>query len=105
MTINNQTGHILTAANVYVEWNHDTGHKGGDHSLHLRQIVLDTSLWNGDILAPSAYIPGYFPSLPQGESIIRFRFNQSYDVKDGTERIIVTLSNPGCINYPVDSSH
>ena len=26
MSINNQTGHVLTAAQVYLEWNHDTGH-------------------------------------------------------------------------------
>ncbi len=103
MSINNQTGHTLTAANVYVEWNHDTGHNGTDRSLRLRQVTLDGERWDGDLRAPSAYIPVYYPSIPQGESIVRFRFHQNYDVKDGTERIIISISNPGCINYPVDS--
>jgi hypothetical protein len=105
MSINNQTGHTLTAANVYVEWNHDTGHDGPDRNLRLRKVVLASDAWNGDLRAPSAYIPVYFPSIPLGESIIQFRFHQDYDLRDGTERIIVNISNPGCINYPVDSSH
>jgi hypothetical protein len=106
MNINNQTGYTLTAAQVYLEWNHDTGHISvTDRGLRLRQITLATDVWDGDIKAPSAYIPVYYPSIPPGESIIRFIFHQSYDVTDGTERIIINISNPGCINYPVDSSH
>jgi hypothetical protein len=106
MTINNQTGHILTAAQIYLEWNHDTGHSSGqDRSLRLRQIMFNRQVWDGDIMAPSEYIPAYYPRIPTGESIIQFIFHQSYDVADGTERIIVNISNPGCINYPVDSSH
>ena len=105
MSINNQTGHTLTAARVYVEWNHDTGHKGTDRELVLRQVTLDSDVWDGSLRAPSAYIPAYYPSIPQGESIVRFRFHQSYDIKDGTERIIITIANPGCVNYPVDSGH
>jgi hypothetical protein len=106
MTINNKTGHILTAAQIYVEWNHDTGHFSFiDRSLHLRQVILNEQLWNGDIQSPSAYIIAYYPLIPLGESTIQFRFDQNYDVPDGTERIIVNISNPGCVNYPVDSSH
>ena len=105
MKINNQTGHTLTAAQVYLEWNHDTGHRGNDRSLRLRQILFGSKVWNGDLQAPSAYIPTYYPSIPQGESTIRFIFHQTYDLKDGTERIIVNIGNPGCINYPVDSNH
>jgi hypothetical protein len=106
MSINNQTGHTLTASQVYLEWNHDTGHISiKDRSLRLRQVTLATKVWDGDIHAPSAYIPVYYPSIPQGESMIHFIFHQSYDVPDGTERIIISISNPGCINYPVDSSH
>jgi hypothetical protein len=106
MNINNQTGHILSTARLYVEWNHDRGHStGADRGLRLRQITLDREKWDGDLLMPSAYIESFFPSIPQGESIIRFIFHQTYDVADGTERIIVNIANPGCINYPVDSSH
>ena len=105
MSINNQTGHALTAAQVYLEWNHDTGHRGNDRSLRLRQIMFATLVWNGDLLAPSAYIPEYYPIIPQGDSKIQFIFHQNYDLVDGTERIIVNIANPGCINYPVDSNH
>jgi hypothetical protein len=106
MSINNQTGHTLTTAQIYLEWNHDTGHlSGNDRSLRLRQITLASQVWDGDIYAPSAYIPVYYPSIPPGESMIYFVFHQSYDWADSTERIIVNIANPGCINYPVDSSH
>jgi hypothetical protein len=106
MTINNQTGHMLSTARIYLEWNHDTGHRGPDRSLHLRKIMYGNQpSWDGDIQTPSAYIPGYYPNIPIGESIIQFIFHQTYDVADGTERIIINISNPGCINYPVDSSH
>jgi hypothetical protein len=105
MSINNQTGHTLTAAQVYVEWNHSTGHDGTDRSLRLRQIILDSDIWDGNQRGPSAYIPAYYPNIPQGASIIRFRFHQTYDIPNGTERIIITISNPGCINHPLDSSN
>lgn len=105
MSIDNKTGHILTAAQVYLEWNHDTGHDGTDRSLRLRQVSLENEVWDGNLRGPSAYIPAYYPFIPLDISIIRFRFHQTYDIGDGTERIIVTISNPGCINYPVDSSH
>jgi len=106
MTINNQTRHTLTAAQIYLEWNHDTGHRfGKDQTLRLRQIVLGSEVWNGDIQKPSIYVPAYYPSIPQGESTIQFIFHQDYDLTDGTERIIVNISNPGCINYPIDSDH
>jgi hypothetical protein len=106
MTINNKTGHTLTTAQIYLEWNHDTGHiSNTDHGLRLRQIMIDRQVWNGDIQAPSAFIPAFYPHIPPGESTIQFVFHQSYDQADGTERIIVNISNPGCTNYPVDSSH
>jgi len=104
MSIFNNTGHTLTVAQVYVEWNHDTGHDGSDPSLRLQQILLANQPWSGDLFAPSAFITPYNPSLPQGDSIVKFYFNQSYDERDGTERIIITIGNPGCVNYPVDSS-
>jgi hypothetical protein len=104
MEIYNKTGYILSTAQVYVEWNHDTGHFPGiDPTLHLIQASLADSVWNGDLFAPSAYFPGYYPLVPQGYSRIRFTFQQPYYNQDGTERIIITLSTPGCVNYPIDS--
>ena len=106
MSIDNRTGHTLHVAQVYVEWNHDTGHQpGNDPTLHLQQIQLASQSWSGDINSPSAYISTFFPSIPPGESIVEFIFHQDYSISDGTERIIITLGTPGCINYPIDSRH
>ncbi len=106
MGIFNNTNHVLSTAQIYVEWNNDSGHQAGnEHSLHLRQITLDNQTWNGDILAPSKYLQDFYPTIPMGESVIRFMFGQKYDLTDGTERIIITLGTPGCVNYPIDSSH
>jgi len=106
MAIMNNTNHVLSTVQIYVEWNHDTGHlPDGDKTLHLRQITLDSQTWNGDIFAPSKYLQDFYPAIPIGESVIRFIFHQSYNIGDGTERIIITLGTPGCTNYPIDSRH
>lgn len=104
MDITNNTGHRLTASQVYVEWNHDTGHGGSDPALRLKQILYGTQPWSGDIFAPSAFITAYYPFIPIGTSKIEFVFNRSYDNLDGTERIVITIGTPGCVNYPIDSS-
>jgi Flp pilus assembly protein TadG len=104
MEIVNNTGHMLIVSQVYVEWNHDTGHAGSDQTLHLRQILYGTQPWSGNIFAPSAFITAYYPSVPIGTSNIEFVFNQNYDTIDGTERIVITIGTPGCVNYPIDSS-
>lgn len=101
MKIFNRTGHNLSTASVYVAWNHDTG---GTPSLRLRQIVLAGQVWDGDLFTTSTFIPAYYPTIPAGESEIVFVFDQDYNFRDETERIIITIGNPGCINYPVDSS-
>lgn len=102
--ITNNSGYTLTTANIYVEWNHDKGHDGGnDPNLHLKKILFANQAWDGDLFMPSTYIAGYYPFIPTGESIIQFFFDQSYDNPDGTERIIINIGTPGCTNYPVDS--
>ena len=104
MQIINYTGHTLSAAQIYLEWNHDTGHRSSnDPTLRLRQILFATQVWNGDIQTPSAYIPAFYPVIPTGSSTIQFVFHQNYDISDGTERIIITIGTPGCVNYPIDS--
>jgi hypothetical protein len=100
MEIFNNTGFTLSTANVYVEWNHDTG---GAPSLRLNQVELDGQVWTGDLFSPSAFIEAYYPFIPQGESVLEFSFDKNYGFRDGTERIIITISTPGCTNYPVDS--
>ncbi len=104
MKVINNSGYTLSTAQIYVEWNHDTGHQSGnDSTLHLRQIVFANQAWDGDIQTPSAYIPAYYPFIPPGESTIQLKFNQNYDLIDGTERIIINIGTPGCTSYPVDS--
>ncbi len=104
MKINNTTGHALTTAQIYVAWNNDMGHQSGNNpTLRLRQTILATQVWNGDLHTPSTFIPGYTPIIPPGESTIQFLFDQSYYRTDGIERIIIYISTPGCTNYLVDS--
>lgn len=101
MKIFNNTGYNLDTASVYVAWNHDTG---GAPSLRLKQVKLANRVWDGDLFTPSTFIPAYYPTIPAGESTIDFIFDQIYNFRDATERIIITIGNPGCVNYPVDSS-
>ncbi len=104
MSITNNTGHTLGTAQVYVEWNHDTGHKSDqDSTLHLIQASLANTFWRGNLNAPSAYLQGFNPPIPQGDSKIRLTFQQPYNNMDGTERILITITTPGCVNYPIDS--
>lgn len=100
MEIANNTGHVLSTASVYVEWNHDTG---GNPSLRLNQVEFAGQVWTGEVFAPSAFITAYYPFIPTGVSIMEFSFDQNYGFQDGTERIIITISTPGCVSYPVDS--
>jgi hypothetical protein len=104
MHIFNNTNHVLSTTEIYIEWNHDTGHAAvDDRTLRLRQVTLDSQGWDGDILSPSKYLQPYYPNIPTGESVIRFLFDKSYDVRDDTERIIIFLGTPGCTNYSIDS--
>lgn len=103
MDIDNNTGHVLITSQVYVEWNHDKGHSGDDTGLRLRQVMFAGQAWDGDVKSPSTYVIAYYPFIPMGKSQIQFVFHQNYNLPDGTERIIVTIGTPGCINYPVDS--
>jgi hypothetical protein len=106
MRIDNRTGHTLHVTQIYVEWNHDTGHQAGnDPTLRLQQLLLAAQSWTGDLYSPSAYISPFYPSIPPGESTVEFIFHQDYNISDGTERIIITLGTPGCVNYPIDSRH
>lgn len=103
--INNNTGYPINVAEVYVEWNHDKGHQGGDTSLRLNSISLNTQTWQGNILAPSQYIRDYRPTIPVGTSIVEFTFHQNYNILDGTERVIIYLLTPGCEGYLIDSKN
>jgi hypothetical protein len=104
MTITNNSGYTLSTAQIYVEWNHDRGHtSSSNQSLRLRPISFAAQVWDGNLQTPSAYIQGFYPLIPIGTSTIQFIFDQNYEQPDGTERIIINIATPGCVNYPVDS--
>lgn len=105
MEIYNNTGHIIHVAEVYLAWNHDKGHQGEDQKLFLTTISLNNQNWEGNINAPSQYIVGYQPNIPIGTSVIRFGFNQKYDVQDATERVVISFLTPGCEGYLLDSGN
>jgi hypothetical protein len=103
MEIYNNTGHLLTVSEVYLAWNHDKGHQGDDQKLSLMTVSLGNQNWEGNFPGPSQSISEYHPRIPIGTSMIRFGFNQKYDILDGTERVIISLLTPGCEGYLLDS--
>jgi hypothetical protein len=105
MELYNNTGYPIEVSEVYLEWNHDKGHQGDDTSLHLTSVSLDTWQWQGNIWAPSQPIPAYHPIIPTGSSRISFGFNQTYDILDGTERVVMYPLTPGCEAYLIDSKN
>jgi len=107
MSIMNQTGGPLIVQDVFVTWNHDNGHSvGADKTLVLQQASLNgVPFWNGSSSGPSLVItPSTNLSIPTGNSTILFAFHQSYDLLDGSERILVNLKTNGCQSYPIDSN-
>jgi hypothetical protein len=106
MNITNQTGVPLAVQDLFVTWNHDTGHMvGADKTLRLQQASLNgASFWSGDASGPSLTIPPANLSIPTGTSTILFTFHQSYDFADGSEQILITLKTNGCQAHPIDSS-
>lgn len=105
MSISNPTGVSLYVSSVSVFWNHDKGHQiGADKTLRLQDAALGGSFWNGNLYAPSLTITPYGLFIPQGSSTITFRFHQTYDKTDGSERILIILGTNGCTT-PIDSSN
>ena len=108
MTINNLSISSLTVKDVTVFWNSATGHTAGqtDKSLQLQSGSITSTFWNGAITAPSYTISTFLNpplTIPIGSSKVTFTFKFSYDTLNGTERILINLSTPGCESYPIDS--
>jgi Flp pilus assembly protein TadG len=114
MKIDNPTGVPLVIQDITVWWNHDGGHTGGaDSSLRLQSVYINTPLSADDILvgqwSPAIYSTTYTIytngiTLDPGQSIIIFNFHQTYQRKDGTERIYINLGTNGCQSYSIDSN-
>jgi len=109
MTINNPLGVALTVQSINVTWNHDGGRSGGGPSgrpLPLTGVSLSSSSWSESSTTSPYTLVNTPPSLviPTGTSTITFTFQYNYANQDGTERILINLSTPGCEFYPIDSN-
>ena len=106
MTINNNTGQILSIANIMVTWNSDKGHQtGGDKTLRLINIQLgaqSAAISSGNGGPSYSLSPAW--TLPTGRSTFTFTFHQNYDNADGTELITMTFSTTGCGAFTFNSS-
>jgi hypothetical protein len=110
MTITNPNVYAITIQDVFVVWNHDKGHQvGNDKSLILQSASLGaTPFWTGSSTGPSATLTSIAPLTIPGNStvsMITFTFNQSYDVFDNSEEILINLSTPGCQSFPIHATH
>jgi len=105
LTINSPVTTPVTIQDVFVVWNNDKGHlAGSDKTLRLQSVSLGGQFWSGNSSAASiTIIPSPSASIPNGTSTITFTFHQSYDNPDGTERILINLSTPGCTLFPIQA--
>jgi hypothetical protein len=95
MTIDNQTGVALAVQDVTVTWNHDEG-QAGFNTLPLLSASLGSSFWSGSQTSTSYTITPGLLTIPTGASTITFTFEFDYANQDGSERIFINLSTPGC---------
>ena len=106
MTITNPYAFPLTTGPGTVTWNDDKGHlTGTDKTLSLQSItVASTIVWTGSSSNVST-IPFTTPvTIPANSTVtITFTFHQSYDNLDGTEKIYINLTTPGCEGNPIQS--
>ncbi len=105
MTISNPYPFPLVMKDVTVTWNSDKGHNQGNKQLFLQKVTLDTAtIWTGNVSRQDTYTIPTTATLPESSTTtITFYFHQTYDNMDGTERIYINLTTPGCENYPINS--
>ena len=97
MTISNPYPFSIVMQDVTVTWNDDKGNNVGNKQLYLTQaIVGSTVIWTGQINNAATYTIPTTAIIPSGTTTITFGFQDTYDNKDGTERIYINLLTPGC---------
>jgi hypothetical protein len=105
MTITNPYAFTIVMNDITVTWNDDKGHLSGNKKLRLQRADVGAlMIWTGDIGNQSSYTIPTTATLPPGTTTVSFYFDQTYDNPDGTERIYITLSTPGCQGNPIDSN-
>ena len=111
MTITNLNAFPLTVSDIFVVWNHDKGTQtGNDKTITLLNAQLlpnPTPFWTGTESGPSATLDPVAPlNIPaNGTFTIVFTFDQEYNRPDGSEEILINLSNPGCEGYPIHAKN
>lgn len=107
MTINNPFSFPLVVSSVTVTWNDDKGHQtGADKTLKLTSASLGgVTFWSDPVGVSGVAAKTIATStvISSGATAVSFTFNQSYDNADGTERIVINFSTPGCETTQVDS--
>ena len=105
VTIDNPYTFNLVMRDITVTWNDDKGHEVGDKKLSLQKIdVGGDTIWSGDIGNRSTYTIQTTALVPAlDETVVTFYFDQTYDNPDGTERVYINWTTPGCTNDPIDT--
>ena len=105
VTINNPYAFNLVMKDITVTWNDDKGHEVGNKKLNLQGVsVGGVPVWNGDIGNRSTYTILTTALVPaQGNTVVTFTFDQSYDSPDTTERVYINWTTPGCTGNPIDT--
>jgi hypothetical protein len=106
VTINNPYAFNLVMKDITVTWNDDKGHEVGNKKLNLRGVsVGGVPVWTGDVGNRSSYTILTTALVPaQGNTIVTFTFDQSYDNPDTTERVYINWTTPGCTGNPIDTN-
>jgi hypothetical protein len=66
--------------------------------------VGGVSVWAGDIGNRSTYtILTTALVAANGNTVVTFTFDQSYDQPDTTERVFINWTTPGCTGNPIDT--
>lgn len=105
VTINNPYAFNLVLRDITVTWNDDKGHEIGIKKLRLQRVdVGGVIAWTGDIGNQSTYtLLTTALVAAQGNTVVSFYFDQSYDNPDTTERVYINWTTPGCTGNPIDT--
>lgn len=106
MTITNPHA-SMTVVSIQATWNHDAGGPGSK-SLVLKQVALGSSIWiwaSPGATGPSVTISPTGWTLPgnNATSTIVFTFDNSYQTRDTTEKIVLNLSSSECANFSIQN--
>lgn len=107
LTVTNPLTVPVQVQDIFVIWNHNTGHQTGqDKTLKLVTVAWEDPIWTGNSAGPSiSVVPSPTTFLQPGTSTLTFTFHQSYDNwegrnQDNPERI--TISFASCTSFTID---